>query len=409
MAILNFEKFMSKIVIEKVIEFLQGQYEMTTGERILIVENDPRIADLIGRQSLQPLGYQVTVVRDASSALKHARQTPPDLILANINLPGLSGKDLLAAFSSQNIKSPVIVIAAKGQEHDAIQSFRLGAMDVLFWPLRDAEVVSVVERALRQSEETRERQKLDRQLKATNDEMQKRLRDLTTVLSTAKAVTSITDQRQLFIRILEGALKLGESDMCWLMLRDEKSKTFLLRAHRHLPETWAKMNQPVDDGVSSLVAHSGESLFMNGPALKKFRLAALGKSVGVVPIKVRSEVIGLLIVVRREDREFVREAQTLLEAMADYASISLVNSRLFRALEETAENARMGEKHRHAALQALRDAINGEISQTLQPLNLILTEMPGALNSEQRRALETVQAALQRLLRSSEKTIVPSK
>jgi DNA-binding response OmpR family regulator len=174
---------------------------MTTGERILIVENDPRIADLIGRQSLQPLGYQVTVVRDASSALKHARQTPPDLILANINLPGLSGKDLLAAFSSQNIKSPVIVIAAKGQEHDAIQSFRLGAMDVLFWPLRDAEVVSVVERALRQSEETRERQKLDRQLKATNDEMQKRLRDLTTVLSTAKAVTSITDQRQLFIRI----------------------------------------------------------------------------------------------------------------------------------------------------------------------------------------------------------------
>jgi DNA-binding response OmpR family regulator len=79
---------------------------MTTGERILIVENDPRIADLIGRQSLKPLGYQVTIVGDASSALKHALQTPPDLILANINLPGLSGKDLLAAFNSQNIKSP---------------------------------------------------------------------------------------------------------------------------------------------------------------------------------------------------------------------------------------------------------------------------------------------------------------
>lgn len=380
---------------------------MTTGERILIVENDPGIADLIGRQSLQPLGYQVSVVRDASSALKHALQTPPDLILANINLPGLSGKDLLAAFNSQNIKSPIIVIATKGQEHDAIQAFRLGAMDVLFWPLRDAEVVSIVERALYQTKETRERQKLDRQLKTTNDELQKWLRDLTTVLSTAKAVISITDQRRLFDRILDGTLKLGEADMCWLMLRDEKSKAYLLRAQRHLPESWARMNQTMDDGVSSLVALSGESLFMNGSALKKFRLSSLGKSVGVIPIKVRSEVIGLLMVVRKEDREFVREAQTLLEAMADYASISLVNARLFRALEETAENARMGEKHRHAALQALRDAINGEITEALQPLNLILTEMPGPLNVEQRKALEAVQISLLRLVHSSEKTITP--
>jgi CheY-like chemotaxis protein len=46
---------------------------MATGERILIVENDPDIADLIGRQALQPLGYQVTVAGEAASALKFAR------------------------------------------------------------------------------------------------------------------------------------------------------------------------------------------------------------------------------------------------------------------------------------------------------------------------------------------------
>ncbi len=381
---------------------------MTTGERILIVENDPDIADLIGRQSLQPLGYQVTVVSDAASALKYAVQTPPDLILANINLPGLSGKDLLAAFSSQSVRSPVIVIAEKGQEPDAIQAFRLGATDVIFWPLRDAEVVSIVERALRQTQETRERQKLDRQLKATNDELQKRLRDLTTILATAKAVVSLTDQRKLFDRLLESALQLGEADLCWLMLRDEKSNSYLLRAQRSLPDSWAKkMNQPVDDGISSLVALSGESLFMNGSPLQKFKIAALGKSVGVIPIKIKNEVIGLLIVVRKKDNEFSRDAQTMLEAMADYASISLVNARLFRALEHTAENARAGEKRRQAALETLRETIQGEVQAAVYPLNLLLTEMPGALNEEQKKALESVQAALQRLTRSSEKTIAP--
>lgn len=383
---------------------------MATGERILIVEHDPDIADLIGRQSLQPLGYHVTVVGDASSALKHALLAPPDLILANINLPGLSGKDLLAAFSSQNIKSPVIVIAEKGQEHDAIQAFRLGAMDVLFWPLRDTEVVSVVERALRQTQETRERQKLDRQLKSTNDELQKRLRDLTTVLATAKAVVSITDQRLLFERILESALQLGEADLCWLMLREEKSNAYLLRAQRHLPEAWAKkMNQPLDDGISSLVALSGESLFMNGSPLQKFKMAALGKSVGVVPIKIKSEGIGLLIIVRKNDREFSRDAQTLLEAMADYASISLVNARLFRALEETADTARAGEKHRQTALEKLRQAIHHGMQTALQPLDQILAEKSGGLTPEQRKALESAQSAMRSLLHASKKTTAPLK
>jgi DNA-binding response OmpR family regulator len=383
---------------------------MASGEQILIVESDPDIADLIGRQSLQPLGYQVTIVGDAASALKRAIQAPPDLILANLNLPGLSGKDLIAALNSQGVKSPLIIIAEKGQEGDAIQAFRLGSADVMFWPLRDTEVVSIVERALRQTQETRERQKLDRQLKATNDELQKRLRDLTNILSIAKAVVSITDQRILFDRILESAMQLSEADMCWLMLRDEKSKAYLLRAQRNLPEAWAKkMNQPVDDGISSLVALSGESLLMNGSPLQKFKLAALGKSVGVIPIKIQNEGIGLLIVVRKSDREFSRDAQTMLEAMADYASISLVNARLFRALEQAVENARAGEKHRHAALESMREAIQGEVQAATYPLNLLLTEMPGVLTPEQRKALESVQSALQRLSRSSEKTVVPQR
>ena len=213
---------------------------MATGEQILIVESDPDIADLIGRQSLQPLGYQVIVVGDAASALKRAVQTPPDLILANLNLPGLSGKDLLTALSSHGVQAPLIIIAEKGQEADAIQAFRLGASDVIFWPVRDTEVVSIVERALRQTKEARERLKLDVQLKTANEEQQRRLRDLTTIINTIKSVVSITDQRLLFDRILESVLQLAEADICCLMLRDERSKAYLLRAQLNLPEAWAK-------------------------------------------------------------------------------------------------------------------------------------------------------------------------
>jgi two-component system NtrC family sensor kinase len=286
----------------------------------------------------------------------------------------------------------------------------LGASDVIFWPARDAEVVSVIERALRQTQEARERQKLDRQLKAMNEQLQHKLRDLTTILSTAKAVVSINDQRALFDLILEAAQQVAEADICWLMLRDDRTKAFLLRAQRNLPESWAKkMNQTVDDGISSLVALSGESLTMNGSPLQKLKVSVLGKSIGVIPIKIQNEIIGLLLVVRKADVEISRDDQTLLEAIADFASISLVNARLFQALEKTVETARTGENSRYASLEALRTSVRNETQAAAYPLDLLLTQAPGPLTLEQKQALEAVQTALQRLMRSSEATIVPNK
>ena len=376
---------------------------ISSGERILVVEADPDVSDLITRQALQPLGYQVDVVTDAAAAIKRAAQSAPDLIIANLNLPGLSGKDLLFALASQGVSTPLIVIAEKGQEHDVIQSFRLGAADYLLWPARDAEVVAAVERALKQVRETRARQRLDQQLKETNQELQRKVRELTTILAIGKAVISITDQRLLFERIVEGALQVAEAEVGWLMLRDERTKTFLLTTHRNLPEAWAKkVNQPLDDGISSLVALSGETLVIRGEPLRKFKVASLGKSAAVVPIKVQSEVIGLLLVVRQADRAFERVEQTLLEAVADYASISLVNARLFRALEQTAEAARAGEKRQNALLESVRASVREELQAALYPLELLLTEKPAPLSDEQKQALQTAQAALQRLARAAE-------
>ena len=331
---------------------------VNSGERIVVVESDPDISDLISRQALQPLGYQVTVVTSASAIMQQALQTPPDLLIANLNLTGLNAKDLLVALSSQGINVHLIVIAEKGQEEDILQAFRVGAIDYLHWPARDVEIVSVVERALRMTHEGRTRAKLDKQLKDVNDKLQRKVSELTTIVDIGKAVVSITDQQRLFTRIVGGALKVAEADIGWLLLRNEASKTFLLTAQRNLPESWAKkMNQPLEDGISSLVTLSGETLLIHGQPLEKFRVASLGKSAAVVPIKVHSEVIGLLLVLRKADRPFNRNDQTLLEAVVDYASISLVNARLFRALEETAETAHSGAKQQNALLESVRDAV----------------------------------------------------
>jgi DNA-binding response OmpR family regulator len=370
-----------------------------TSEKILLVINDPDVTDLVGRQALQPLGYQVKAVTDVNSAILQAVQLTPDLVIADLNLPGLSGKDLLVAFNSQGMQVPVIVLARQGEENDVIQAFRLGASDYLLSPVREAELVTAVERALKQVRDRRDRQRLDQQLKDTNQELKQRLHELTTIFAIGKAVISVTDQQVLFDKIVESMVDVAEADYGWLLLRHERSRTFLLTAHHNLPETWSrKMGQTLDDGISSLVGLSGESLAINGEPLKRFKVASLGHSAVVVPVKVQQEVIGLLVTVRKADRPVEKGTQSLLEAIADYASISLVNAHLFRALEDAAEQARSGEQKSLSQLEEIRQAVEADILPVTYPIDLLLTGKMGALTSEQEQALKTTQAALQKVL-----------
>jgi DNA-binding response OmpR family regulator len=315
----------------------------SAGDRILLIEDDPEISDLIARQALIPVGYYVDVVTDSSAAINQALLTPPDLIIADLNLSGLSAKDLLVAFAAQGIHTPVLVIASKGQEQDIIQAFRLGAADYLLWPARDAEVLAAVERVLSRVHETRDRQRLDLKLSEMNQQLQRRERELAALLHIGKAVVSIPDHRLLFQKIIESVIQISEADIAWLLIRDEEKKQFLLVAQQGLPKVWAKkINMPLDDGISGLVALSGETLAISGEPLLRFRVANLGRSACVVPIKIQKEVIGMLVTIRQDARPFEKMEQTLLEAISDHVSISLLNARLFRALNSLLQTSKEG-------------------------------------------------------------------
>jgi len=363
-------------------------------ERILLVENDLETSDLIARQALKPLGYQVKVEGDGTIALQEAIRFSPDVVLVNMNLPGLSGKDLMVALSSQGIKIPVIVIAEEGMEGDVIQAFRLGATDYLSWPVRETEVVSAVERALGQVRAQHESERLSQQLEKTNTELQHRVRELTTIFGIGKAVTSITDQRALFNKLIEGGVFVSEADKGWLLLRRGEGKDYILSACKNMPKSvMAKIGKPWDDGISSLVALSGESLSIHGNPLKRFKVARLGQSALVVPVKAQKEVVGLLVVIRETSLAFSPSNQTMLEAVADYASISLMNTRLFDALEKRARSLQKAVESSKETEQVKAEMFHNVAQELRKPLTAmehqieILTEDLEVLRADHRSSV----------------------
>ncbi len=375
---------------------------MAARERILVVESDPVISDLVARQALQMAGFQTLVVSDANSAIGKAMQFAPDVIIVNENLRGLSGKDLLVALTSQGIETPVIMLAPRGSEMEIIQAFRLGATDYLLWPVREAEVINAVERVLKQVRDRRERERLTLQLQQINSELQQRARELTTIFAVGKAVISITDVNILFKNILEGASRVTQADLGWLMLRDDASKNFVVAAIHNLPASLSvEINKPWDDGISGLVAMSGESLSIYGEPIRRFKIASLGQSILVVPIKVQRKVIGIMVVMRSQSLPFKGTEQNLVEAVADYLSIYMVNVRLFKVVEDRArylqvmvDNAQTGEKVINGILQSVKKEIAAPIKDARNALSRLEGDASIRWNPSQRDWIMTLQDKL---------------
>ncbi len=374
-----------------------------SSDRILIVESDPIISDMISRQALKAAGYQTFVVADCGTALARAVQIAPDIIIANMHLSGLSGKDLIVALNSQNMDTPVIVLANKGDEEAVIQAFRLGAADYILWPMREAEIVNVVERVIRQVRERRDRDRLSKQLQQTNQELQMRVRELTTIFSIGKAVISITDQSLLFDKIIEGAVRVTQADMGWFMLRDENTKQFILMAQRNLPPSMpVRLNQPWDDSISQLVAMSAEPLSIHGEPVKRFKIAVLGQSALIVPVRVQKQVIGLVVVMRKQPTPFGESEQNLLGAVADYASISLVNARLFQAVEERAQtlqvlvtNAQNGQRISNEILETMQKELRTPMDVAQIALERLVKDPTARWTADQRQILSVLQTQMQ--------------
>jgi two-component system, OmpR family, KDP operon response regulator KdpE len=364
-----------------------------TAERILVVESDPDISQVIAREALRALGYDVTVMTEADAAIEAALADPPDLIIANLNLPDLGGKDVLAALSAQGVTAPLVVIAEKGEERRAIQAFRLGAVDAILWPARDAEIVRVVERSLQPTRSRRIRRQLYQQLDVAEEELRRSQREMDSILSLAKALGSAADSRRLLERIPAAAMLLADADMAWLTIRDRSKGHFLLRAHTNLPQAWArKQDQPLDDGLSSMVALSGQALTIHGQPLEKFKVAALGRSAAVLPVKVQNEVLAALIVVRKADRAMESHAQRLLQGVADLAAAAVLQSRLVGALQVASAGARADSKERTRLPRSLHTA--------LEHLQRIQAGEAGELTRAQKEALAALRISFEQVIRS---------
>ncbi|MBI5578372.1 MAG: response regulator [Deltaproteobacteria bacterium] len=116
-------------------------------EHILIVEDEKKIAELL-RDYLVGAGFEVSWHDSGGQVVKLVRKSPPTLILLDIMLPDMDGKDICREIRKfSNI--PIMMITAKAEEVDRLVGLELGADDYICKPFSPREVVARVKAVLR--------------------------------------------------------------------------------------------------------------------------------------------------------------------------------------------------------------------------------------------------------------------
>ncbi|MHC4958734.1 MAG: sigma-54-dependent transcriptional regulator [Planctomycetota bacterium] len=124
--------------------------------RVLVVEDEPYVAESLVAL-LESHDMEASACASAEEALESA---PPDVVLADLKLPGLSGVDLLKRLKERDATLPVLILTGHGTIEDAVAAMGAGALDFLTKPIEPGVIVERVKKAVERRRMQRERDRL---------------------------------------------------------------------------------------------------------------------------------------------------------------------------------------------------------------------------------------------------------
>ena len=165
---------------------------------LLVVDDEPQILQAVSG-ILQDEGFEVLTALDGETALKMVVEGNPDLLLLDINLPGLDGMEVLSEVKKRRPWLPVIMISAYGSVENAVKATRLGAYDFIEKPPNADKIILSVRNGLelaRLSEENRRLRQQSSQVKEIIGESEpiSRLREKLALVAPTNASVLITGE-----------------------------------------------------------------------------------------------------------------------------------------------------------------------------------------------------------------------
>src|SRR6266478_365828 len=117
---------------------------------ILVIDDDESLRDTIGIM-LEQEGFTPVLVADGNAGYERALSLKPALMIVDLRLPGMSGIEICKQVRAANIKTPIIVLSAVGEEVDKVLLLEIGADDYVVKPFGARELLARIRAVLRRT------------------------------------------------------------------------------------------------------------------------------------------------------------------------------------------------------------------------------------------------------------------
>jgi two-component system NtrC family sensor kinase len=277
-------------------------------EHVLIIDDSIAIASLLANEILPLGGYRATAALSGEEGLEVAREIHPDLILCDLEMPGIDGLDVLKSLQSEGLNIPATMMTAFGSEAVAARALRMGVKDYIIKPFSTDEILAAVERALTES-------RLRRQVGQMQASLDGQQRMLVVIKAVSREAEKDQGPEDILSRVLMGAVYGGKADGGLVALMDPRSRQLRVEVTANLPAWDGKLINVESSAVLTTAIKTGEVV----------RSKSNDGLWTHIPLVRRERVIGLMSVVSKPDTH-PPLADRLFSALAGYAAYVVENS-----------------------------------------------------------------------------------
>ncbi len=374
--------------------------------RILVVDDEPTVVEVF-HEFLAGQGYDVTVVATGEEAIRVLPDVRPDIVLTDINLPGLSGLDVMRKAKALDGEVAVIVVTGYASAATAIDALRQGAYDYVTKPFDLDEVHQIVERGIA----TRRLKAINRQLveelrgknamlERHEQELSERVRvatrQMTTLFEVGKEISANLELEPRLGIMAERCAQECGGTRAVVYLKTPETEEFTVGAAFGTDDAPIVEGQAIGrDGLLGPAAYEHRSV-RRGAATDAATLVVAGvtgircRTVLAVPMAAEGQDIGVLAVFDKP-AGFDADDESFLTLFASQAAIAVRNSQLY-------EHTKSLDRLKSEFVAVVSHEIRTPLTSVKGAVELLSDNRYFAVNEQQAKLLAIAAANTERLL-----------
>jgi len=354
---------------------------------IIVVDDEPSVRKTISKQ-LSIMGYNIDTAHDGMDAIQKLEKKSYDLVLTDLKMPNLDGRELLRIMAERFPTIPKIVLTALGNNEDIILALKTGAYDFLTKPISD---IAIFQKAIERALET----------KRLNDKKTSYVNQINQINEVISVLNSGMDTEKIFKALYVSLRKIinfnrlslltndNESNNITTMLVESDRKIFLERGERY--DIQSSSLQAVAKKKDVLIINNFREYLLKNPNSKKVKLLlkeGMNSSL-VLPLIIDNDTGGFLIFSSDSPCFFKDDHINFLKSIVGQISLSIQRGQLLEKLEnQTKSLEELVKKRSHdlvktqkttifalSKLAEIRDPETGEHLERIRNYSLLIAQI----------------------------------